>query len=101
MRHILISLFLLLLCACTQDSPPTAIGISSVDWPNYANDPGASKYADLEQINRDTVAQLEIAWVLPTRFCGRWMPQPVSASGTIRSFITSYGITIHRRHRIW
>lgn len=63
MRHISISLFLLLLCACTQDSPPTAIGISSVDWPNYANDPGSSKYADLEQINRDTVAQLEIAWV--------------------------------------
>ncbi|HAT27663.1 MAG TPA: pyrroloquinoline quinone-dependent dehydrogenase [Gammaproteobacteria bacterium] len=63
MRHTSIALLLLLLCACTQDSSPDAAAASSYDWPNYANDPGASKYADLEQINRDTVAQLEIAWV--------------------------------------
>ncbi|MCH7670533.1 MAG: pyrroloquinoline quinone-dependent dehydrogenase [Proteobacteria bacterium] len=63
MRHASISLALLLLCACTQDSSPDAAAGSSYDWPNYANDPGASKYADLEQINADTVAQLEIAWV--------------------------------------
>jgi len=63
MRHTSIALLLLLLCACTQDSSPDAAAASSYDWPNYANDPGSSKYADLEQINRDTVAQLEIAWV--------------------------------------
>ena len=63
MKHTSITIALLLLFACTQDSPPAAISISSYDWPNYANDPGASKYADLEQINADTVAQLEIAWV--------------------------------------
>ena len=63
MRHASISLALLLLCACTQDSSPDAAAASNYDWPNYANDPGSSKYADLEQINRDTVAQLEIAWV--------------------------------------
>ena len=33
------------------------------DWPTYANDPGSSKYAPLDQINAENVAQLQIAWV--------------------------------------
>lgn len=32
------------------------------EWPNYGNDPGSSKYADLDQINRDTIADLEVVW---------------------------------------
>ena len=32
------------------------------DWPNYANDPGSSKYADLDQINKDTVSALHTVW---------------------------------------
>ncbi len=32
------------------------------DWPNYANDPGSSKYADLDQIKKDTVSALHTVW---------------------------------------
>ena len=63
MRHISTALVLLLLLACTQESPPDVTDLSDYDWPTYANDPGSSKYAPLDQINRDSVQQLEIAWV--------------------------------------
>ncbi len=33
------------------------------DWPTYANDPGSSKYAALDQINADNVKDLEVAWI--------------------------------------
>ena len=32
------------------------------DWPHYANDQGSSKYADLDQINKETVKDLRVAW---------------------------------------
>jgi quinoprotein glucose dehydrogenase len=32
------------------------------DWPAYAGDLGATKYSPLDQINRDNVGQLRIAW---------------------------------------
>ena len=33
------------------------------DWPYYASDQGSSKYAHLDQINKDTVASLATVWV--------------------------------------
>ena len=35
------------------------------EWRQYAGDVGATKYSPLDQINRDTVASLEIAWRRP------------------------------------
>ena len=32
------------------------------EWPHYANDQGSSKYADLDQINRETVQDLQVVW---------------------------------------
>ena len=32
------------------------------DWLHYANDQSSSKYADLDQINKDTVQDIQIAW---------------------------------------
>src|SRR6187401_3739605 len=32
------------------------------DWPAYAGDKGSTKYSPLEQINKDTVKKLQIAW---------------------------------------
>ena len=35
------------------------------EWPNYSGDPGHRKYAPLDQINRNNVANLRIAWRRP------------------------------------
>ena len=32
------------------------------DWPAYSGDKGATKYSSLDQINKDTVGKLAIAW---------------------------------------
>ena len=32
------------------------------DWPAYAGDKGSTKYSPLDQINKDTVKNLQIAW---------------------------------------
>src|SRR5215467_7521674 len=38
----------------------------SRDWPCYGSDPGGSRYSDLSQINRTSIAKLKIAWVYHT-----------------------------------
>jgi quinoprotein glucose dehydrogenase len=45
----------------------------SVDWPVYAGDHAGRRYSPLEQINRDNVAQLTIAWRFAT---GNYGPRP-------------------------
>src|SRR6266581_3635915 len=37
----------------------------NIDWPSYAGDPGSRKYAPLDQINKDNVGTLKIAWRRP------------------------------------
>jgi glucose dehydrogenase len=32
------------------------------DWPAYSADKGGTKYSPLDQINKDTVGKLQIAW---------------------------------------
>jgi quinoprotein glucose dehydrogenase len=41
--------------------PPAAAG-ASTDWPSFGNDPGNTRYAPLEQIDRTSFPKLEIAW---------------------------------------
>ena len=38
------------------------IAAENTDWPNYANDPGSSKFAALDQINATNVQTLGVAW---------------------------------------
>src|SRR5690606_39254369 len=40
----------------------TAIGQSGADWPVYLGDKSASHYSTLDQIDRESVARLEVAW---------------------------------------
>ncbi len=40
-------------------------GAADVEWPAYGGDRGSTKYAPLDQINKDNVAQLRIAWRRP------------------------------------
>jgi len=46
--------------APTQTAGPVA------EWPNYANDPGGMRYSPLEEINRENVSQLKVAWIYHT-----------------------------------
>ncbi len=40
--------------------------LSAADWPTVGGDPGNSRHSKLRQINRENVANLEIAWVFHT-----------------------------------
>jgi quinoprotein glucose dehydrogenase len=39
---------------------------AQVGWPEYGGDPGGSRYSSLDQINRDNVGDLELAWTYRT-----------------------------------
>lgn len=43
-------------------APNLNILAQNYEWPHYANDQGSSKYADLDQINRETVQDLQVVW---------------------------------------
>ena len=48
-----------LLCSCTPDIPD----VQNSNWSTYLGDPGRRHYSELDQINRDNVHELEVAWV--------------------------------------
>jgi quinoprotein glucose dehydrogenase len=60
----------ILLAGCGTVGPPGS------DWISYGGDPGGMRYATADQINRDNVAELEVAWryktneksILPDKF---------------------------------
>jgi quinoprotein glucose dehydrogenase len=57
-------LSLLLVVSLQSPAPnPQAPG----DWPAYGRDPGGARFSPLEQIRRDNVARLEVAWTYHTR----------------------------------
>ena len=39
---------------------------SATDWPTYGNDPGGQRYSSLDQINKQNVGQLKVAWTYHT-----------------------------------
>ncbi|MEZ5042806.1 MAG: pyrroloquinoline quinone-dependent dehydrogenase [Saprospiraceae bacterium] len=55
-RSIHFFLLLLLAVACGQEE------YLQDSWPVYKSDAGSTSYSSLDQINRDNVAQLEVAW---------------------------------------
>ena len=70
MRHLQTSLVFTLLAAllfaCSDSEEallPPGVESTGYDWANYGNDPGHSKYAPLDQINRDTIDNLQLAWI--------------------------------------
>ncbi|MBJ54904.1 MAG: quinoprotein glucose dehydrogenase [Gammaproteobacteria bacterium] len=54
-----------LMCASTAWSQH-GTDVSQGDWPDYNGNMAAQRYSPLDQINADNVADLEIAWRLPT-----------------------------------
>ncbi|MEO1995222.1 MAG: PQQ-binding-like beta-propeller repeat protein, partial [Planctomycetaceae bacterium] len=50
----------------------------TVEWPSYAADVAGTKYSPLEQINHQTVGDLEIAWRQPV------IPEAIRDGSTVR-----------------
>ena len=63
--------------AASQPAPAAAPVASNkagdVEWPYYAGNLAAQRYSPLDQINRDNVGKLEIAWRFQT---GNYGPKP-------------------------
>lgn len=59
-RQILFLVFSLLLCSCTGD------GNDFITWSSYRGDRGNTAYSSLDQINRENVARLQVAWTYHT-----------------------------------
>ena len=58
MRYAYLLLVMLFSSACE----PAAVN-ENTDWPVYLGDSGRQHYSALDQINRENVGQLEVAWV--------------------------------------
>ena len=43
---------------------------ADVNWPNVGNDKGGMRYSTLDQINRQTVSDLKVAWTYHTGDAG-------------------------------
>jgi len=56
----------MLAMACICALPAIAQESSRTDWPTYGNDPGGERYSPLDQINKQNVAQLKVAWTYHT-----------------------------------
>lgn len=54
------------------------------EWAYYGQDAGGARYASLDQINRDNVAQLERAWTYRTGVSSR-RPGPTACAITVCS----------------
>ncbi|KHK90042.1 membrane-bound PQQ-dependent dehydrogenase, glucose/quinate/shikimate family [Novosphingobium malaysiense] len=58
------------------------------DWRNYGNDPGGSRFSPLDQIDKDNVGQLEVAWTahlgrVPGRAEGSLQVTPLKIGNTL------------------
>jgi quinoprotein glucose dehydrogenase len=49
----------------SEAAPPPARGPAS-DWPHYGRDAGGSRYAPLDEITRENVGRLRVAWIHST-----------------------------------
>lgn len=51
-------------------TPPLHAAGSARDWPNVGNDKGGMRYSTLDQISRENVGDLEVAWTWHTQDAG-------------------------------
>ena len=66
-------LFLAIAAGCAACAP-------SRDWPVTGGDPGNTRYSSLDQINRDNVARLRLAWTYHTGDAPRDGPSEIQAT---------------------
>ena len=71
--------------ACTP-SPDVSFG-SGTDWYEYQGGPDRNQYSTLNQINRENVSHLEVAWEYHTEDTGQVQTNPIIVNDTL------YGMT--------
>ncbi len=64
----------MLLLAALGGLPASADAAGDTEWPSWGNDPGGSRYAPLDQIDRGNVDALEVAWTYRTGDHGEGFP---------------------------
>ena len=52
-------------------------GVKTGDWTSFGGDNGSTRYSPLDQINRDNVRNLQVAWTFKT---DNYAPTPVPQS---------------------
>ena len=62
MLRVVTCVVILLVVALTAGPTVAQYGAQNGEWRHYGGDAGSTKYSALEQINRDNVGDLEIAW---------------------------------------
>lgn len=53
---------MLLACAARAGHAQSSVGRATGEWPVYGADAGASKYSPVDQVNRENVTRLQLAW---------------------------------------
>ena len=61
-KTLLLALIILVLGSCSTVRDPVSRAGGDGEWPEYARDKAGTKYSPLDQIDRDNVQNLQIAW---------------------------------------
>ncbi|MEE2823163.1 MAG: pyrroloquinoline quinone-dependent dehydrogenase [Acidobacteriota bacterium] len=61
-KRLFLPLVVLVLISCTTTPHKVSMTTEDAEWPHYARDKAGTKYSPLNQINRDNVENLQIAW---------------------------------------
>ncbi|GAA4445977.1 hypothetical protein GCM10023091_38330 [Ravibacter arvi] len=67
-----------LVYACTRKQNPK-------DWPEYLGGPERSHFSALDQITKENIKDLEVAWVYNSGDSGVWQCNPIVIDGTLYS----------------
>jgi quinoprotein glucose dehydrogenase len=67
-------------------TPPSG----QVDWPGYGGGPRQIRYSTLGQINKESVARLEVAWTYDTGERGAMQTQPVVVNGVLYGYTPTH-----------
>ncbi len=78
-----------LLLSCGPSAGVESRADTTGDWPNYANDPGGSKYSPLSEINTKNVADLQLAW---TARAGDFPPELLTEGGAAHTAEAGPGV---------
>lgn len=60
MRRLIVCFLMFVLCAATAGAQQ---GAQNGEWPTWGGEPGNTRYSPLDQINKDNVGNLEVAWI--------------------------------------